>query len=147
MANNQIKATREKKNGTQGNSNNGPSGIKWNGAGSKREGNSWWTISVCRAGKMESVCSASWTIRPRKINWKHEETNYDNYAFIAAYLSEKQANTRPTRHASQNETTMMDKSRYAKATLMHPKAAHCTHGQRPLCSCFDRIVWSSTVCV
>lgn len=28
-----------------------------------------------------------------KINGeKHEETNYDNYAFIAAYLSEKQAN-------------------------------------------------------
>lgn len=29
----------------------------------------------------------------QKINGKHEETNYDNYAFIAAYLSEKQANT------------------------------------------------------
>lgn len=32
---------------------------------------------------------------------KHEETNYDNYAFIAAYLSEKQANivtsTKPKR--------------------------------------------------
>lgn len=50
-------------------------------------------VGFDRKGEIYPYVKKGWEWWLEKINGKHEETNYDNYAFIAAYLSEKQANT------------------------------------------------------